>query len=525
MRTSQMHITSQGAGIAEALTEVEFAANRSGIGDRQAMRIRLIAEEMMEMVRSVSRDFEAEFSAQLDGSVCELKLLSDTTRDGAASHDVVSLFHRSAGVTGKIRSLMQSPFSELQKNEELLGEFGIRKVEPELFDGMMPEDAENAYVWTLESYGLSAFDALIADDDENWVEIARSIIANLADDFQMYIYEDRLELTVLKDIGEDEPKRGADSYAIAPEFEALWKVPVPKSRFQVRIVQLMYRHLEWRAPVSRRNQVERTRIPAASSKDESLHALVYSPAEMAEDQTAPCVLFLHGGAFLFPAMPYHYRLANTIAKRISCRVIMPMYDLAPDTVPPQQQEEIFEAYCHLLKHSTWYHIDPDNIVVIGDSAGGTLAAALCLMARERGVTMPVGQALFYPSLDRRLASDSMKRYTDVPVCNGDSIRSYYKLCRSDEYEGNPDYISPVEAQDVSGLPRAYIETAEFDALHDDGIAYARRLRQAGNPVILNETRGTVHAFDMAKKSRILRKAMEQRIAFIRDVLQAEGVRR
>ncbi|MBR1634410.1 MAG: alpha/beta hydrolase [Lachnospiraceae bacterium] len=521
MKTEIIHVNNQGKGISEALTEVEFAANRSGMGDRAARRLRLVAEEMLEMVRNITGEFEADFSAAIDDVKCELKLWADTAKflgmdqsEDFTAESQAAAWH-TEGVTGKLRGMMQSGFSNLRENEEELAEIGIRRADDAILKELGRPESEEAYVWTLESYGLSAFDALTLDNDESWAELGHSIIASLADDIRVYVFKDSIELTVIKNIREE---KAAEGYAIAPEFDALRKVPVPKSRFQVRIVQVMYKHLEWKAPVNKGVRVDKSRIPSESSSEGSLHTLIYSSSKLSENEVAPCVLLLHGGAFLFPAMPYHYRLANIIAREVGCRVIMPMYELAPDFVPPIQQEEVFEVYCHILNHPTWYHIDPKRIAVIGDSAGGTLAAALSLMTRDRGVQMPVGQALCYPSLDARLTSDSMKRYRDVPVCNGDSIRAYYKLCRSDEYQGKEDYRSPVEAASLRDLPDAYVETAEFDALHDDGIAYAKRLKREGNRVILNETKGTVHAFDMAEKSSILRDAMDKRIAFLRQVL-------
>ena len=519
MKTGTIHVNNRGEGIAEALTEVEFAANRSGMGDRAARRLRLIAEEMLEMVHNITGEFEADFSAAIDDARCELKLWADTTkffgRDASIKNE--SEAWHTQGVSGKLRGMMQGGFSNLQENEEELAQIGIRRADAGILKELGRSGSEEAYVWTLESYGLSAFDAMTMDNDESWAELGRSIIASLADDIRVYVFKDSIELTVLKDLKEQK----AGEYAISPEFDALRMVPVPMNRFQVRIVQVMYKHLEWKAPVSKGVRVDKSRIPSESSSEGSLHTLIYSSSMLAEDEAAPCVLLVHGGAFLFPAMPYHYRLANTIAREVGCRVIMPMYELAPDFVPPLQQEEIFEVYCHILDHPTWYHIDPERIAVIGDSAGGTLAAALALMTRDRGVRMPVGQALCYPSLDKRLSSDSMKQYRDVPVCNGDSIRVYYKLCRSDQYRGNDDYRSPVEAASLKGLPDAYVETAEFDALHDDGIAYARHLKREGCNVVLNETKGTVHAFDMAEKSSILRAAMDKRVAFLKRVLKKD----
>ncbi len=305
-------------------------------------------------------------------------------------------------------------------------------------------------------------------------------------------------------------------YDIDPEFEILKKFPVITSRRQIRLVQLMFKDLPGKERSTDTLLVKKELIPARFSPDGSLHSLIYTPVEFS-DKPSPCVLFLHGGAFVFPALPYHFRLARKIAVGVGCRVVMPIYDLAPSFKPPLQQEEAFDVYCCLKDKAGEYCIEPEKTAVIGDSAGGTLCAALMLMLRDRGISLPAAQALLYPSLDTRFQSESVRKYPDVPVCNSNAVIKYLELCHNDA-PGKREYISPLEAASLKGMPVSYVETAEFDCLHDDGIAYAKRLLEEGCNVELNETKGTVHAFDMAKNSTILKRVMEQRIAFLKSNL-------
>lgn len=198
---------------------------------------------------------------------------------------------------------------------------------------------------------------------------------------------------------------------------------------------------------------------------------------------------------------------------------MPMYSLAPKHNPPVQEKESFLLYRYLLDHAEEYRIDKDRIAFIGDSSGGTVAAGLALKIRDEALTPPKGVLLLYPSVDSRKDSESMKIYTDVPVINANAIRSYEKMIHSDKEEGKEYYLSPAEAESLEGFPKAYVETTEFDPLHDEGIAFAKRLKEEGCQVILNETKGTVHAFDMAKNSSILAAAMDRRVAFLTWVLE------
>ncbi len=513
MNINKIRVDNKGNGAETVLTDVEFYAQRSGLGDRSCRQIRLAAEELMELVKNISGTFEADFSAEITNRRCELSLVTDTVSDPAKKAQLIQAGQFKTGVADKLRRFLQSDYKNLKEQEDILDDLGIKKADAALLEEIGHSSFEDAYVWTLGSYGMKAYDSHVLDDDAGWAEIGQSILANLADDIRVFVFDDRVEITVIKLLDEEPLKR---EYDISPEFKDLKKVPIPISRFQVRAVQVLYKRHTHRPPVQKGISVIKTRIPADSSREGSIHSLVYSSSDIAENEDVPCVLLIHGGAFLLPALPYHYRLANRIAKEIRCRVVMPMYDLAPDDVPPFQQDELFEVYKHLIDHPTWYHIIADKIALIGDSAGGTLCASTSMMARDNGTIMPVCQALLYPFLDKRLKSDSMQIYQDVPVCNAKSIMEYQKLCRADEFTGDPRYVSPVEAKSFEGLCDTYIETAEFDALHDDGILYARLLNKAGCWVELNETKGTVHAFDMAKDSKILAAAMEKRIAFLKN---------
>lgn len=124
----------------------------------------------------------------------------------------------------------------------------------------------------------------------------------------------------------------------------------------------------------------------------------------------------------------------------------------------------------------------------------------------------------YPFLDARNNSESCKKYTDTPMWNSILSHRIGPMTKADPERADYVYYSPVEAKSFEGLPPAYIETAEFDCLHDDGILYAQCLRSAGIPVTLNESNGTMHGFDIMEKAPISRAAMQARIVFIRKVL-------
>jgi acetyl esterase/lipase len=141
------------------------------------------------------------------------------------------------------------------------------------------------------------------------------------------------------------------------------------------------------------------------------------------------------------------------------------------------------------------------------------------MAKERNHPVKfLFQMLPYPFLDARNESESCKRFTDTPMWNSSLSDRIGPMTKVDKNDPNYIWYSPVEAESLAGLPPAYIETAEFDCLHDDGILYARLLQREGIEVVLNETKCTMHGFDIAIKASTTMAVMEQRIAFMKRLV-------
>ena len=145
---------------------------------------------------------------------------------------------------------------------------------------------------------------------------------------------------------------------------------------------------------------------------------------------------------------------------------------------------------------------------------------MCLMARDRGLPVKLRfQMLIYPYLDRRRESESYKRFTDTPMWNSTLSAAVNPLFLPDKNVENIVYASPVQAERLDGMPEAYIETAEFDSIHDDGVLYARLLQESGVAVKLHETEGTMHGFDIALNAPTTRAMVEQRIGFMRRMFE------
>lgn len=240
---------------------------------------------------------------------------------------------------------------------------------------------------------------------------------------------------------------------------------------------------------------------------------VFSPSSK-EDQM-PCLVYFHGGGFLIPAAPYHWKLANLYALKTPCKVVFVDYRLAPQYPFPTGLMDCYSALQWVDKNAVLLGIDRNRIAIGGDSAGGNLAAAVALMARDRGGVSPCFQMLIYPVTDRRMQTASMQEFSNTPMWNSTLNRRMWELYLPTAPEP-PDYASPMEAPSLEGLPPAYLETAEVDCLRDEGIAYAEALQQAGVPVTLHQTKGTLHGFDMMLHSPIVKVCIEERVKALRN---------
>lgn len=238
---------------------------------------------------------------------------------------------------------------------------------------------------------------------------------------------------------------------------------------------------------------------------------------------APCLVCYHGGGFVFRASDSHYRHAMTYAREAKCIVAFPQYRLAPDHPFPTPQEDACAALCWVHDHAQELGVDPSRIAVGGDSAGGTLAVVSCMMARDRGhAVRPVGQLLVYPWLDGRNGSESFRRFMDTPMWNARLSVKVGPIINPEPDKTPLPYRSPVEAASHAGTPPTYVEVAEFDCLHDDGVLYANLLEGEGVPVTLHEVSGAMHGFDTVVKAPTTRRMVGLRAAFLCKVLHGEG---
>lgn len=254
-------------------------------------------------------------------------------------------------------------------------------------------------------------------------------------------------------------------------------------------------------------KVSKSKIEVKGGK---IDVLIFEPRN--EQKALPALLYFHGGGFIYKAAPYHYSLVKAYARYAHCKVIMPDYRLTPDYPYPTPFNDCVQSLKWVINNANRLNIDTSKTAIAGDSAGGCLAAAVTLWAGKNNIEL-CAQMLVYPVLDYRMSSDSMTRYTDTPVWNSKLSKKMWQLYLKDS---KPDeFASPAIANDFNNIPQTYIETAEFDALCDEGSAYANTLRASGIDVELFNTIGTIHGFDMAKRSSTVVESIGRRADFLR----------
>ena len=236
---------------------------------------------------------------------------------------------------------------------------------------------------------------------------------------------------------------------------------------------------------------------------------------------AGVIAYFHGGGWVLSSIDGHDGLARRIAARTGAIVVSVEYRLAPEDPFPAGLEDCYAALCFTANNAAELEIDPARIAIAGQSAGGGLAAATTLLARDRGGPKLCFQLLEIPELDDRLETPSMRAFTDTPLWNLPNAEWSWRHYLGPAHAGEVSaYAAPSRAKDLKGLPRAYVSTMEFDPLRDEGILYGLALLQAGVSVELHSFPGTFHGSGLVPGAEPSRRNTEEVIAVLRRRLGA-----
>ncbi len=279
--------------------------------------------------------------------------------------------------------------------------------------------------------------------------------------------------------------------------------------------------LNFAAPVEDRVDVvkEDRSVPGPAGAPE-VPIRIYRPK--AGGGPRPAVYEIHGGGFMTGSIEMMDSWCQKVAAEIDAVVVSVEYRLAPEHPFPAGIEDCYAGLVWTAGNVASLGIDPGRIAIAGQSAGGGLAAGAALMARDRGGPALCFQVLEIPELDDRLDTPSMLQFTDTPLWNRPNAVWSWKHYLGPDHQGPVSpYAAPARAEDLTGLPPAYVSTMEFDPLRDEGILYAQRLLQAGVSVELHSYPGTFHGSALIPTADASRRNAEEVIGALRRRLTAK----
>ncbi|WP_404197774.1 alpha/beta hydrolase [Streptomyces tauricus] len=233
----------------------------------------------------------------------------------------------------------------------------------------------------------------------------------------------------------------------------------------------------------------------------TVRARIVKPA--AATGPLPVIIYIHGAGWVFGNAHTHDRLVRELAVGANAAVVFPEYDLSPEARYPVAIEQNWTVARWVVEQGATKDLDATRIAVTGDSVGGNMAAALTLMAKERGGVPLLQQVLFYPVTDASFDTSSYHQFATGYFLRRDGMQWFWDQYTTDEAERAQITASPLRAttEQLTDLPPALVITGEADVLRDEGEAYANKLREAGVPVTAVRFQGIIHDFVMLNALR------------------------
>jgi acetyl esterase len=284
-----------------------------------------------------------------------------------------------------------------------------------------------------------------------------------------------------------------------PEAQSLLDVMAAMDAAPIHTLTVEEARLRMSAAFATRGQplamagVEDLRIPTARGE---LPLRLYRPKE----GKLPVGLFFHGGGWTINDLDTHDELCRRIARNSGWLIASLDYRRAPEHKHPAALEDAYAAYRWLLDNAARIGCDPSVRAVLGESSGATTAAALTLLLRDQGAPMPTYQAIAYPVMDVPDSWPSHAERGSGYTLDRDQIKWFASHYLTPGYDCSDPYLFPLHAPDLSGLPPALVMTAEFDPLRDEGIAFARKLVDAGVAVEHVHASDQMHGFLLLGKA-------------------------
>jgi acetyl esterase/lipase len=267
-------------------------------------------------------------------------------------------------------------------------------------------------------------------------------------------------------------------------------------------------------------EVEDRDIPSCGEERTVIPVRIYRRRNV--EGPSPVFLYLHGGGFFCGDLFSEQLQCVQYALNARCAVICVAYRLAPENPFPAGLDDCYRTLRFLWDHSQELRVDRNRIAVGGSSAGANLAAAVALLARDRGGPKICFQLLLIPALDDRLETDSAVQFTDTPGFARSEAEVMWRWYLGENPQEVSPYAAPARAKDLSGLPASYILCAGLDPLRDEGLSYANRLTESGVAVELHLVPSIPHGFASIPSAAISQRLLSEQVAVLRSAFAGES---
>lgn len=296
-------------------------------------------------------------------------------------------------------------------------------------------------------------------------------------------------------------------YELDKKLKFLRYLKSPMSRFIICVGNFLLRILPNGMKSNKDLSIEKKYF--ISRDGSKIKTYIVTPNGM-ENEKLPCLVYYHGGGFVYEGGFSHYRNVRDYSKGAGIKVVYVCYRLAPKYKFPIPQNDCEDAFKWVCKNADVLNVDKEKILVGGDSAGGSLTLGVTLAVQDFEIK-PIAQLLIYPVVDEKMRSDSMKVFDNTPVWDSKRNKKMWKYYfPKTEF----DFVSPLDFEDMEVFPKTFVEVTEFDPLRDEGLMLFEKLQ---NEKVLNETKKTVHGYDVVSSCEITKESMKKRIEFLKSV--------
>lgn len=298
-------------------------------------------------------------------------------------------------------------------------------------------------------------------------------------------------------------------YIYHDDLKKYSKFYVPISKFSLPFLQLVMKSLYAFEKSNKKFTVKKEKIKSFDNKN--IKVLVYTPKDIQLNDS--CLYYIHGGGYVFNSAPHHFKLAKQMALKLKCKLVFVDYRLAPKYKFPTALKDCYEVYKWIINNKE-LNINPSKIIIAGDSAGGNLSLTTTFMAHDNNLVLPKCLVLLYPVTTHGYKTESYLKYNDTPMCNSKDGEKYDKLYYPRPLEELKEYANLVDLEIFDDFPPTYIEVAQYDCLHDDGVLFYNKLVNKNMICKFYEVKDAMHGYDIAIGSKLIDELIEKRIEFI-----------